>query len=644
MKLISVELHGYKRFEQRSSMNVDGKMVAVVGPNESGKSSFLNALRHLNNSSPFIANGGSRELTRNASIPADRTVVQAKYLLEDADREAIGHIHRAEEARWCTVGKRVEGSFWCRIEPPPQRNLRPRQKMVQALTETSSKKGFLDLATEHKEEDLVGRVEDLASALGTDVGTLPDATRERIQSLVTTLESAESDDTPKYLIRLVEQLRNLADHEEGDPYQDATNLLFNRRSRFLLFSNAERSLQSEYSLNEVWEDPPAALRNLARVAELDLQVLYAAVAANDPAQVASILERANERLGGVFSETWSQSNVAVRFSVDGQVLHVLMREPQAHYTSIAERSDGLRQFVALLAFATLERSERVPILLIDEAETHLHYDAQADLVQMLTKQDVVSKVIYTTHSIGCLPEDLGTGVRLIETEGADSYVSTIQNWFWQSGRPGFSPLLFGMGASTLAFIPVRHAVITEGIADIILWPTLLKEATGLSHLDFQVVPGLSEANRAEIVQLDGEAPRTVYLIDSDKGGQELRRQLTKAGISESRIFLIPDRGKQGLVIEDLVDPKAYLEAVNEELRRSRGQDASFPKSKLPIAGRPKAVSDWCKMQGIEPPSKRAVAYRVLESGIGGSVLAEHHTRPLQELYFAMKSLLHDPAS
>lgn len=642
MKLISVKLHGFRRFEQTSSMNVDGKLVAVVGPNESGKSSFLNALMHLNNSSPFIANGGSQELTRTASIPANRTVVEARYLLEDVDRESISRVHGAEESRWFTVGKRTEGAFWCRIDPLPRRNLHPRHKMVRALTGVSSRKGFLDLAAEH--EDLVDRVEDLVSALDTSVEMLSDESRDSIRSLAAAVENGVSDESPKYLHQLVQQLRHLADHEEGDLHQDAINVLFNRRSRFLLFSDSERSLNSEYDLNEIWEDPPAALRNLARVAQLDLPSLYAATTASDPAQIASTLERANERLSRIFSETWSQSNVAASFRVDGQLLHILVREPQARYTSIAERSDGLRQFVALLAFATLEHSERVPVLLIDEAETHLHYDAQADLVQMLTKQDVVCKVIYTTHSVGCLPEDLGTGVRLIETDDSDPYSSTIQNWFWQSDRPGFSPLLFGMGASTLAFIPVRHAVVTEGISDIILWPTLLREATGLSHLDFQVVPGLSEANRSEIVRLDHEAPRTVYLIDSDKGGQGLRKQLMKAGISADRILFIPDVKKQELVIEDLVDPEAYLRAINEELRRSCGQDAIFPRNRLPIAGRPKAVSDWCKTQGIKPPSKRAVAYRVLELGIGRSVLAERHTRPLQELYSTIKSLLHDPAS
>lgn len=326
--------------------------------------------------------------------------------------------------------------------------------------------------------------------------------------------------------------------------------------------------------------------------------------------------------------------------LEGYALRILMREPEeSYYTTIDERSDGLRQFVALLAFAALEGAQQVPILLIDEAETHLHYDAQADLVQVLRKQDMVSKVIYTTHSIGCLPEDLGAGARLIEVDKSAPRTSTIQNWFWLSHRPGFCPLLFGMGASTLAFIPVRNAVVTEGPSDIILWPTLLREAINSSHLGFQIVPGLSEANRSEIIQLDREAPSIAYLVDSDGGGKKLLKKLTDEGISRDRIFLIPTNGKQELTVEDLIDKETYLHAVNEELYRCHGQGISFPSSKLPAEGRTAAIKTWCKRQGIDPPSKRAVAYHVLDLGMGKSILAKRYYHPLQKLYSAINAAL-----
>lgn len=627
-------------------MNVDGKLVAIVGPNESGKSSFLRALERLNENDSSIVTEGSQELTRGASIPNNQTVINARFLLNDGDREAIKHLPGADKARWVDVSKKArDEGLYCSVDPPPSRNLQPREAIVRSLRKALSRKGFRDLDADQEELGLADSVEDLASKLDTEQETLSEETVEAIQALAELLQNALSDGELKYLWQLTKQLHELAEREKGNPHASAKVILARRRPKFLLFSDAARSLRSEYRLDEILNDPPTALVNLARIADLDLEALHETVTNNDPAQRARIVELANRKLESTFTSAWTQSDLTVSFMVEGLILRVQMREPKgAYYTSIDERSDGLRQFVALLAFAKLEDARQTPILLIDEAETHLHYDAQADLIQVLTRQDVVSKVVYTTHSIGCLPEDLGTGVRLVEVDKSDSHASSIQNWFWQSRRPGFSPLLFGMGASTLAFIPVRYAVITEGISDIILWPTLFREATNSSYLGFQIVPGLSEATRPEIIELDHEAPSTAYLVDSDRGGDKLCKKLTDEGISKDRIFRIPTSGKQKLAVEDLVGREIYFAAVNEELSRSNGIGVSFPNGKMPAEGRSNAVESWCKDKGIDPPSKRAVAYHILELGSDSSILTKRYRSPLQKLYSDIASKLQKQVS
>jgi predicted ATP-dependent endonuclease of OLD family len=95
---------------------------------------------------------------------------------------------------------------------------------------------------------------------------------------------------------------------------------------------------------------------------------------------------------------------------------------------------------------------------------------------MLDRQPIAQQVIYTTHSAGCLPPDIGTGVRpIIPSESGGT--STLSNSFWTEG-PGFTPMLLAMGASAAAFAPTRYAVLTEGASDMLLLPTLLREATG----------------------------------------------------------------------------------------------------------------------------------------------------------------------
>jgi len=179
----------------------------------------------------------------------------------------------------------------------------------------------------------------------------------------------------------------------------------------------------------------------------------------------------------------------------------------------------------------------------------LHYDAQADLIQMLSHQQQAAQVIYTTHSAGCLPKDLGTGVRLVEPN-KDQERSGVENWPWQKDQ-GFGPLLLGMGASTLAFVPTRAALIGEGGSEIVLLPTLIREAVGLQALDFQVAPGAAEASRAAIAHIDFQGSKVAWLVDGDEGGADNRRHLRASNIPPERIFTLGGEGG-GLTTEDLV--------------------------------------------------------------------------------------------
>jgi predicted ATP-dependent endonuclease of OLD family len=639
MKLMWVTLNGYRRFAEEIKVNLDGKVIAFVGTNESGKSSFLKALQHLNNLDAFVRTGSGQELTRGATIQDNQAIIGAGFLLDDSDRKAVAHIPEGDKIRWLTIQKTTVGRpFFASTFPPLVRYITSRVAAAQKLSEVLQSGDLSDtqLATIKRGKSSLSSkdIRDLLEQLNSKAGTLPSETIATARLLAEGLKSIILTSSSVSLENLFELLTQMITYEETEhPNVTARNILFSRRPTFLLFSDDARLLQSEYALDTIGDNPPAALRNLLRIARLELETLIRLMNEKDYGQVETFIERANERLKAFFQEVWSQSNVTVRLRVDGTVMRVLVGNAETSYVDIAERSDGLRQFVALLAFTTLEQSENIPILLIDEAETHLHYDAQADMVQMFAKQEVVSQVIYTTHSIGCLPEDLGAGIRMVE--GLSSGKSMIHNWFWESNRPGFSPLLFGMGAGTLAFIPVRFSLFTEGASDLILLPTLLREATKRSVLGFQVVPGLSSISEAAIGLLENESPRTAYLVDADKGGGEIRKKLVRAGIQPERIFHLPDLTAEGMVLEDFVKPEVYIAAVNEEFRRSYDSTIAFPETNLPLTDRPKAVENWCKSLNIKPPNKRAVAYRILEfknEDPDQALLIEQYVVPMQQLY------------
>ena len=539
MDLNWVRLQGYKRLVS-ATLNTSGKVVAIVGSNEAGKSSILQALQHLNNNIRFKPQELNR---RNESQNEEDVVIEAGFLLDDNDREAISHLFQGNRVRRFKIIKLLNGTRKWEITPKPNRMAK------------------------------------------------------------------QFDGDAKNLSELSKELT--------DPYKEMEEILTQRIPRILFFDEEQRDLKSAYELSNLAAFPPPALRNLANLAKLDLVSLHTALSAGEQSKVKEFLNKANSQIANVVKNKWSQSGEKISLSTNGSTLHVHIENDQMDCTNLEERSEGLRQFVALINFLESKHADQGSILLIDEAETHLHYDAQADLINMFAKQTLAAKIIYTTHSAGCLPEDLGNGVRcVLPIKGKEE--SKIENNFWaidkQDKRAGFSPLLFSMGASSLAFIPIRKAVFVEGATDMLLLPTILRQVSSKSYLGFQIAPGLSETKNSFLKLLKNEAPTVAFLVDNDKGAEKLIKDLKEAEIDDSQIFQLP--GDEGLVLEDCISKKLYLEAVNKILQDWNQNIPTMLLEELPDINRPKAVEEWCQVKEINRPDKKNIAYCLLDFANG----------------------------
>jgi predicted ATP-dependent endonuclease of OLD family len=54
MRVVSLQLKGFRRFS-RATLNLDAPLMAIVGPNQAGKTSVLAALNALNDKDRWIA-------------------------------------------------------------------------------------------------------------------------------------------------------------------------------------------------------------------------------------------------------------------------------------------------------------------------------------------------------------------------------------------------------------------------------------------------------------------------------------------------------------------------------------------------------------------------------------------------------------
>jgi energy-coupling factor transporter ATP-binding protein EcfA2 len=611
MRLISAHIKGYGRIVD-SKVNLDAKVIAIVGPNEAGKTTLLNALT-------FVDRGGEvapPERSRAGNIADDTQITSFDYVLEAGDKAALFELDLHEVPTRAVISRTASGdNLYVNLKPRPIKEVRTLEAALQTLTRAlgaGELEDVVDSETVYADpngdgpRDYKAELQSLANAVVAAIETPGSGLSAELVTAAESLRDATVDGNPP-AVALSEAYDEIISWQaREDPGRAARDRIWKRSPTFVMFDEEDRSVKSAYSLDDV-ASPPRALANLARMASLDLTELYGFIQSGDTARRRSAIVKANKRMDALFADAWRQSQLSVHFEVDGVELRIELMEDGDNVTVFSERSAGLRMFIALIAFLNDHGSDKPVILLIDEAENHLHIDAQADLVNMFVTQEQAVKVIYTTHSPACLPPDLGTGIRVVAPRPDNFQISDVRNSFWQ-GTAGYSPLMMAMGAAAAAFTPARRVVLAEGATEMILLPTLIREALGVDELPYQVAAGLAEAPRDLLSKLDLEAAHVAYLVDGDDGGAKLRQALIDVSVPENLIETLDVPG-----IENVVDPERYFEAlvalVDESNPGLAEKDLSLiPKIEVAEGESIAKVSKaWIEAKGWRAPSKVAVA-------------------------------------
>lgn len=629
MRLLCITVSGFRRFAESNSVRLFESVIALVGPNEAGKSSFLTALAQLATDEPI----NIRDRTRRTEL---ETKISGLFELDDDDKDAIKGLGITLTTNKCVLSKSSSGKFSAHlVEQTVPHDLEKRKKTLEMLLSLLGNKAISRYGSQAQQEERKTKLNTVISAIKTSDIYLGEARLETLRKFMPILDEwsrieAFSESDRAILSAMAERIRNFLQHEEACAPEQLRQLLVSRRPGILIFDEESRDLKSSYDLATLAHDPPPALANLANLAKLNLPSLLAAQKSKDRALVQEIIDAANTELKRKFSTAWVRADVFPKISPDGTTITLLISTPDmVGLSAIDERSDGLRWFLAFIAFLSGKKGVTKPILLVDEAERHLSYDAQASLVAVLERQNLAQKIIYTTHSAGCLPSDLGTRIRpVIPQEGERS---KIENAFWVSGR-GFRPLTFAMGMSSLAFTPARNVLIGEGPSECILLPTLIRQANRLDRLNFQVAPGASGASAKDVTTLLSEGGNVAFILDGDDGGNNIKNLLTEAGAPPTVVRTYRDFSNAPIVLEDLVKLEIYIDAYNDELRRWQSAGVELTKKVFAKTGRAKSAEACCKENQLKPVDKPILCQRLVDIAYTKKIIEPSHEQVLIDLY------------
>ncbi len=140
MRILTAYVTGYGRLVD-AKINLDTKVIAVVGPNEAGKTTLLKALAFLDVDEELPAAARSRAMT----VDDDTVIVSVKYVLDDLDRAQVADFDLAESPTSLMVSRTASGQLRHEVLPTPRKNPESLRAAVNTLLEALSQEVLDDV-------------------------------------------------------------------------------------------------------------------------------------------------------------------------------------------------------------------------------------------------------------------------------------------------------------------------------------------------------------------------------------------------------------------------------------------------------------------------------------------------------------------
>lgn len=570
MKVKTVQVKMFRNFLDSGTVEIDPEITALVGKNESGKSSFLTALARV-----LPARNGVGKFATHADYPA---------WLEKRHRQAQGD-EKLANTRPVSVTLVVEPEDCEVFDELLAPGVVPEQEF--ALMRTYANEIRWTLRWE--EAAVVAQIVKTAN-LTDEVSAAPRAAKTMAE-LETAIENLRTgDEVHQAVAAAIDKAREEFLGKHDDVGAMVWKVVSARIPRFFYYAHYT-TLPSEIEIRKLIEksNGKASLSEEERTALALLRL-----AGSDDEYLINadyeLRKRELENVANALTDDvlayWTQ-NPDLRVHID--VTQVTEPVPNGGKQAVVERlmvrmyddrhrlslpfgsrSSGFQWFFSFLAaFSEFEREDQRMVILLDEPAHGLHARAQADFLRFIEERLAPKhQVIYTTHSPFMVQPGQLHRVRVVEDRGRETG-AIVSREVLSKDKDTVFPLQAALGYDLAQHLFVApHSLVVEGSADF-TYLTLLSDAlvaAGRTGLDerWSIVPVGGADMVPTFVALLGKHVDVTVLVDSQKAGHQKLTRLINDGLLDARRTLMVGQvlGKSLADIEDAFDLEDYLKLYN----------------------------------------------------------------------------------
>ena len=588
MKLKSFRIRMYKCIMDSDMIDVVD-LTALVGKNESGKTSLLKALHKFNPFEPepySIRNEWPRG--ERGSRSEDFPVCSVIFSLNDEEKAVLADItDKKMILTEVEVTKDYSGSFEVCFPAeifPDKLHPNDIDTICSQMASPSSECGkpFLDEAAKCIEESnrlaKEGRFSDLADIAATHIKNL-----NAVLSQDNPAQQHESTFVSSYgaTLKQIAQALTLAPSIQKKAHDFVISNLptFIYMSDYQTFQGTAHldQLLQRAQKNKLTPDDRTVC-TILKLSGLDLGELVRQ--GNSPEEID---ERQFDISDGAATLTktienrWRQRKYEVEFRADGQFFSTYVKdEKDAALIKLEERSKGFQWFFSfdLLFMHETDGTFRNCVILLDEPGMHLHPEAQQDLLLRLEEYAIGNTLLYSTHLPFMINLREPNRIRMLEERKSGNVVTSELTHAQPEAKLVLQSAL-GMNAS-MSFLVAQKNLVVEGVDDywIISELSNLLTRSGLQYIDEEVFitpsGGASEAVYLTTLMV-GQNLQVLTVLDSDKAGMDAKDKLLKNWLlhykkNNAQCVLLAEivgEGTKEMSIEDIIGHDFYLKVVQD---------------------------------------------------------------------------------
>jgi len=604
MKLRSFRVRNYRCIDDSGEAPVE-HIKALVGKNESGKTSILKALHKFNPATPEPFNGLKEFPRRRFHEYEDKaTVVELKVSLDHDEMDELAQIDpRLAEVSGASVTRDYAGRYAVELLPDiqtPSPNLKGVFPLLIQLRGTIDR---LDDTTLGREGGVRWKLLDALSRVGTGIAEETDlsnasSSREafirQLQEIQVLLEKSTDEGSKKTIRDIVRLILNTIDWPNIDTR--INKYIVEKLPVFVYFENyailsgrihlpsfVERFIAGELNPEE------NTARMLLSFLKLDPEKLvklgtHEGKSSQEVQEAfdtrALMVDRAALSVSGLLADIWQQRKARLDLAIDGEYLRLWVADADGSRVELEQSSKGFQWFLSFYIVFMMESLQgKDTVLLLDEPGLHLHPAAQKDLLRVLGKLSEKNQVIYSTHSPFMIDLDhIDTISVLAETPKGTKISEPTKT----TDKTALFPLQAALGyALSRGLYTGQYSLLVENITDLWILSTISQHFRESSHgsIDDDIVitpSGGGQKSALFATMLSGQNMGVSVLLDSDVEGISVKKQLIESPIArETNVLFVNDATQESgrvMELEDLLPPSLYLKFVNDAYSGELGKN------------------------------------------------------------------------